>query len=104
MLLDSKKGQPVTLSGFTGQSARLNGQRAYLETARPDQNGCHQVVIVDKPATKTRDAVVRRLPVNGAHLTEIAGEKPPRNFKWFFTAKNYRYTALPSGQQPQQLA
>jgi hypothetical protein len=103
MLVNTKQGQPVILSGFTGQSSKLNGQRAYVETSQPDENGCHKIAIMDKPATKKRDAVVRRMTVNAGRITAISGEKPPRNFQWFFTAKDYRYAIRPSGQQPQQL-
>ena len=103
MLLATKAGQPVVLGGFTGLSAKLNGQRAYVETTEPDENGFHQIAIVDKPATKTQDATVRRMPVSVERLTAVEGEKPPRNFKWFFTAKRYRYAIQPSGHQPQQL-
>lgn len=103
MLINTTEGQPVLLSGFTGQSAKLNGLRAYVETSEPDENGCHAVVIVDKPATRTRDAVVRRMSVKAERVSAIEGEKPPRDFQWFFTAKSYRYAILPSGEQPQQL-
>jgi hypothetical protein len=103
MLTNTQVGQPVLLSGFTGQSVKLNNERAYVETSKPDENGCHQIAILDKPATKTRDAKVRRMTVSAERLTAIEGEKAPRDFKWFFTAKNYRYAIQPSGHQPQQL-
>lgn len=102
-LTDCKPGQPVEMIATHGAIRKLLGHVGYLMSPTPDEYGLHLIAFLVKPATKTRNAETRLLKVVESSVKVREDEKPPRNFQWFFTAKNYRYSALPSGEQPQQL-
>ena len=101
-LSDCKPGQPVEVQNMRGLAANQNGNQGYLADPEPDQYGLYTVDFLLKPATRKRDAVTRRLRLSESKLKVLTNEKPPKNFEYFFTAKDYRYCILPSGEQPQQ--
>jgi len=100
-LANYKAGQPVEAQALRGASASFNGQQGYLLSPAPDEHGLYTIAFELKPATKSHNAVRRDLKVGEAKIKVLSDQKPPRNFKWHFAAKNYRYAAQLSGPQPQ---